>query len=382
MIYIHVPFCRSFCTYCDFYSVLESGKMDTYKESLLQEISSRKTFLHYCCSDVSPYTLYIGGGTPSRLPAGMLEEVIAELRAHLPDPGRAFEEFTVEVNPDDITPAYVTALRRMGVTRVSMGVQSFDDNCLKWMNRRHDAAGALAAFRTLREGGIDNISIDLIFGYNPWSADESEAADSGSSEISERLMRLWESDLSIALSIAPEHISAYQMSIEPGSALGNMAAQGKYHEPEDELCAAQYALLQKMTSEAGFEQYEISNFALPGRRAMHNSGYWDHVPYIGLGPGAHSFDGAARYWNPECVQAYSVPDAGCMETLTDEDILTEKVMLGLRRADGLVLSSVPQIDIRQVEVLLSMGLLTLCDGVLRIPKEHFFISDSIIRELI
>ncbi len=382
MIYIHVPFCRSFCTYCDFYSVLEREKMDTYKESLLQEMTSRKTFLRSCCSDSSPYTLYIGGGTPSQLPVSTLEEIVTALRSLLPDRERGFEEFTVEVNPDDITEQYVAALRRMGVTRVSMGVQSFNDRCLKWMNRRHDAAGALEAFRILREGGVDNISIDLIFGYNPWWNDGAGSGDSGSEEESARLMELWENDLSTAISIAPEHISAYQMSIEPGSALGQMAAQGRYTEPADELCAAQYALLQKMTSQAGFEQYEISNFALPGRRAVHNSGYWDHVPYIGLGPGAHSFDGAARYWNPECVQAYSRPDAECMEVLTEEDILTEKVMLGLRRVDGLVLSSVPGLDMKRVEVLLSRGLLTLRNGVLRIPKEHFFISDSIIRELI
>ncbi len=390
MIYIHVPFCRSFCTYCDFYSILERDKMETYKESLLREIISRKTFLHYCCQGDSPYTLYIGGGTPSQLPACMLEEVVCALKSHLPDPERAFDEFTVEVNPDDITPEYVALLRRIGVTRVSMGVQSFNDDSLRWMNRRHDAAGALNAFRILRDEGIDNISIDLIFGYNPWY--NSSDVNSGSA-LSDILMQLWESDLSRALSIAPEHISAYQMSIEPGSALGKMAAQGRYGEPDDEICAAQYALLQKKTSEAGFEQYEISNFALPGRRALHNSGYWDYVPYIGLGPGAHSFDGLARYWNPECIQTYSAPDKGCMcdcsasdddnmEVLTAEDILTEKVMLGLRRADGLLLSSVPQIDMHRVERLLSRGLLSLRNGILRIPKEHFFISDSIIRELV
>ncbi len=347
--------------------------MNIYKESLLHEIRDRKAFLVSCCSGSSPYTLYIGGGTPSQLAAETLGEIVNELRSCLPDPQRSFEEFTVEVNPDDIVPEYVTALRSMGVNRVSMGVQSFNDEELRWMNRRHDSAGAVRAFRTLREGGLDNISIDLISGYDPKNGSSSE----------EELMARWQRDLETGLSLGAEHISAYQMGIEEGSALGRMMAAGRYHEPSDELCAAQYELLRKMTAEAGYEQYEISNFARPGRRALHNSGYWDRVPYIGLGPGAHSFDGHRRLWNPENVQPYEALTEANMEVLSEEDIFTETVMLGLRRADGLHLSQVPQTDMARVDSLLHRGLLVrLDDDTVRIPAEHFFISDSIIRELL
>ncbi len=394
MIYIHVPFCKSFCTYCDFYSIRERGKMNIYKESLLHEIRDRKAFLVSCCIGQNPYTLYIGGGTPSQLALEALEEIVSELRSHLPDPKRPFEEFTVEVNPDDIVPEYVRGLRSLGVNRVSMGVQSFDDEALRWMNRRHDSAGAVKAFRTLREGGFDNVSIDLILGYDPKNGASSE----------EELMARWQRDLEAGLSLDAEHISAYQMGIEEGSALGRMTASGRYSEPSDELCAAQYALLQKMTAEADYEQYEISNFARPGRRALHNSGYWDRVPYIGLGPGAHSFDGTRRLWNPESVEPSKMSNTkagfgletgelteenrsalleGNMEILTEEDIFTETVMLGLRRADGLRLPDVPQIDMARVDSLLQRGLLVRLDNdTVRIPAEHFFISDSIIRELL
>ncbi len=373
MIYIHVPFCKSFCTYCDFYSIKERSKINIYKESLLDEIFHRKAFIVQCCQGISPYTLYIGGGTPSLLEIGVLEEIVSGLRAVLSDPERSFDEFTVEVNPDDVVPEYVQALRRLGVNRVSMGIQSFDDRSLRWMNRRHDSEGALKAFRILRDGGFDNISIDLIFGYDP---------ENGGSEVVQ-LMDMWKRDLETGLSLGAEHISAYQMGIEEDSVLGRMSAAGRYHEPEDELCALQYALLQQMTARTGYEQYEISNFALPGHRSMHNSGYWDRVPYVGLGPGAHSFDGKRRLWNPESVQSYTPLKEDSMEMLTKEDIFTEKIMLGLRRADGLRLPDVPQIDIGRVERLLHEGRLFRLDAdTVRIPAEHFFISDSIIRELL
>ena len=348
MIYIHFPFCKSFCTYCDFYSVRGKDRMAQYTQNLLREISLRKAFL---CQCTSPATLYVGGGTPSLWPVEQLGEAVAAISAALregaADYGRScgalrrgrdtlalaggtaggggrgglcgapgggggavpgtwdgrgdagiFAEFTVEVNPDDVTEAYARALRRLGVNRVSMGVQSFSDRSLRWMARRHSPEGAVEAFRVLRSAGFDNISLDLIFGYDP------VAWRSGSSS-DEELMQLWRDDLDAVLRLRPEHISAYQMGIEEGSVLGEMAAAGRYREPSDELCAAQYALLQQRLTAAGYEQYEVSNFSLPGRRALHNSGYWDRSPYIGLGPGAHSFDGdRRRWWNAPDLDRY------------------------------------------------------------------------------
>ena len=484
MIYIHFPFCKSFCTYCDFYSVRGKGRIAQYTQSLLREISLRKAFL---CKCTSPATLYVGGGTPSLWPVEQLGEAVAAVTAALregaADYGRScgvpgggggsvpgtwdgrgdagfFAEFTVEVNPDDVTEAYARALRRLGVNRVSMGVQSFSDRSLRWMARRHSSAGAVEAFRVLRSVGFDNISLDLIFGYDP------VACGSGSSS-DEELMQLWSDDLDAVLQLRPEHISAYQMGIEEGSVLGEMTAAGRYREPSDELCAAQYALLQQRLAAAGYEQYEVSNFSLPGRRALHNSGYWDRSPYIGLGPGAHSFDGdRCRWWNapdldryiasfgggsasggfsvsgvvsalgavpiaggfpPPACRGCTVPSVSSEENLTDEDIFTETVMLGLRTVDGLPLdvlvamcrpssSSVPDCrsgsaqpssstvpDCRSgaaehschslisqlprhlrtsIDRLLATGSLILRDGRLSIPPFRLFISDSIIRELI
>lgn len=467
MIYIHFPFCKSFCTYCGFYSVRERDKIGKYTESLLREIDLRKAFLCQCSR---PSTLYIGGGTPSLWPVEQLEEVVRAISAVLQGgtasdyvnkfsgpsgstiSGNAagifpFAEFTVEVNPDDVTEEYALALRRLGVNRVSMGVQSFCDRSLRWMARRHGAAEAVGAFRVLRAAGFDNISLDLIFGYDPGQQDAADSADGNvlaghpcGSDISGRvkagqlhgsgtadgsraggahsssdedLMRLWDNDLETILRLRTEHISAYQMGLDEGSVLGEMASSGRYLEPSDELCAAQYALLQRRLASAGYVQYEVSNFSLPGRRAVHNSGYWDRSPYIGLGPGAHSFDGdRRRSWNVPDVDRYiaafgdsaalppvassssvdsgasgsfgflGLPSVASGEVLTEEDILTETVMLGLRTADGLPLLRLPRFMQTSIDRLLSTGSLILRDGRLRIPPDRLFISDSIIRELL
>ena len=403
MIYIHFPFCRSFCTYCDFYSVREMGKMEQYKNALLREIDARRAFLMSCAE---PATLYVGGGTPSLCPVEWLSEVVSVLRAAV----GGFEELTVEVNPDDVTREYVLGLHGLGVNRVSMGVQSFSDVSLRWMNRRHTAAGAREAYRMLREAGFGNISLDLIFGYDPvpWGAPATPR---------DLLMQQWREDLEQMLLLRPEHISAYQMGVEEDSVLGEKSSAGLYRGPSDELCAAQYALLQQMLSEAGYEQYEVSNFALPGRQAIHNSGYWERLPYIGLGPGAHSFDGdRRRSWNAPDVDLYirrwlpevspgpeiPVGTSACSEgiaspgnvpcrtndatsgseTLTDEDVLVEKVMLGLRKASGLLLSDVPELDSLTVARLVSSGSLVEDAGRIRIPHSKLFISDTVIRSLL
>lgn len=415
MIYIHFPFCKSFCTYCDFYSVKEREKMEQYTRSLLQEISLRKAFLRRCAA---PSTLYVGGGTPSLWPVEQLERVVAMLREATgrgSHDGYGYDEFTVEVNPDDVTPGYAAALRRLGVNRISMGVQSFSDRSLRWMNRRHNAEGAREACRVLRAAGFDNISMDLIFGYDPVPWGAAPSSEDG-------LMRLWRGDLEEMLRLRPEHISAYQMGVEEGSVLGEMAAAGRYREPSDELCASQYALLQQMLADAGYQQYEVSNFALPGRRAIHNSAYWSRQPYIGLGPGAHSFDGdRRRSWNLPDVDRYIraahsssrsfMSSVVSEEILTDEDVFTETIMLGLRTVDGLPLESVFQGscsgsrtgsiassdararsgirstgDVRStldaIDRFLADGSLILRDGRLCIPPDRLFISDSIIRGLL
>lgn len=282
-----------------------------------------------------------------------------------PVAGRRFEEFTIEVNPEDIVEKgldYVKGLLGLGVNRVSMGVQSFDDGILRWMNRRHDSARAVEAFRILRTAGVGNISLDLIFGLGQLSD------------------RMWEETLDKALELRPEHISAYQLSIEEGSALGELARKGRYTEASEQQCRRQYDTLCRRLSDAGFHHYEVSNFALPGREARHNSAYWRRVPYVGLGPGAHSLspDGV-RSWNSDSLGGWTRSS----ETLGPEEIRLERIMLPLRTSEGL-----PSMELRTladpsiVDRLIEEAALAESEDRIHIPENRFFVSDEIIRELV
>lgn len=360
--------------------------------SLENEARAKAGFFKDIGSSVT--TMYIGGGTPSVLLPEQLARIVGCVK-------KVFEldlqqmEFTVEVNPNDITPEYASFLVDLGVNRVSMGIQSFSDWHLRWMNRRHTAAEGETAYTILRSAGIENISIDLIFGYGMLRSRE------------------WEYNIEKALALCPEHISAYQMSIEPGSALGMLARKGKYEAPSQEACEAQYRVLQKKLSGAGYVQYEISNFArrklrsqtLPYAESLyisqHNSSYWNGVPYLGLGPAAHSFTGKSRFWNSESVKKYcafydcvnsAVPlcDNVCAgvcgkEILTKEDIFNEAVMLGLRQVRGFNLnkldSSLLSCIEPEINSFIKERLLIKEGNNIRIPAEKLFVSDSIIREL-
>ena len=340
MVYIHVPFCRSFCTYCDFYSEIackggDSAAFSRWLEGVEAEAAARRDEIDAAST---PRTLYVGGGTPSVLPPGFIAR-LAEAAGSGP-----WDEFTVEVNPEDIVSRgedYVRELKDSGVTRVSMGVQSLDDGILKWMNRRHDAARALEAFRLLRRGGFANISVDVIFGL-------SQMEDS-----------VLERTLSEIIALGPEHVSAYQLSIEEGSSLDGMVRDGRYREASDEQCRRQYEMICGMLRDAGYRHYEISNWAKPGFEAVHNSAYWTRKPYVGLGPGAHSLRRSApgrepdvRSWNSQELSGWTSES----ETLGPGEIHEERLMLGLRTAEGV-------------------------DGKV-IEEKDWFISDSIISELV
>lgn len=452
MIYVHIPFCKSFCTYCGFYSET-SACYDRYVEALLGEIDSRKSEFD-ATMDVN--TLYIGGGTPSVMPLPLLCRVVEALKDALGS--RNFDEFTVELNPEDVIQrgeAYAEALLGMGVTRASMGVQSFDDGILRWMNRRHDAATAVRAYRILEKSGFRNISIDLIFGLPELGPDSQPKHFASLSRHSDSLSghsdsqpkhsaslpghfpdgrgkdgyvplldeRLWRETILRALDISasgmlPSHISAYQLSVEPDSALDGMIADGRCREASEESCARQYEILCEELSAAGYHHYEISNFALPGMEARHNSAYWRHVPYVGLGPGAHSLsilpDGhRCRSWNSPDLKLYletfaplGQRDTGCsgqrnaeyenLETLSPVQLGIENVMLGLRTSLGCPLPElVSACDRARLDSAISSGRLVpvpgsselsgLEDGAAqyyRIPEKYFFISDGIISELL
>lgn len=394
MIYLHVPFCGSFCTYCDFYSEICRSRQafNEYADAVIAEIRDRRKELEMNMSAQDAVnTLYIGGGTPSVLPLDVLSRIVGAVSqterlslvteqlslvtepVEVTTPTELFDEFTVEVNPEDIVEKgreYVRGLLALGVNRISMGIQSFDDGILRWMNRRHSAAGAVEAFRILRRCGVRNISVDLIFGL-------SQLADD-----------VWKDTIERALELAPEHISAYQLSIEEGSALAKLVADGRYVEASDEQCRHQYDVLCQTLRQAGYHHYEISNFARTGFEAVHNSAYWSRVPYIGLGPGAHSLTGDIRSWNSQDLPHRS-PDGSpatysrTSETLSPENIRVERIMLSLRTDKGLEAAELYSLADRTViNSLLSEGTLEKQGGSIRIPESRLFTSDEIIRELI
>ena len=368
MVYLHVPFCRSFCTYCDFYSEIacrdrDAQLFESFTDAVCEEISRRREEIE-ATRDLD--TLYIGGGTPSVLPPICLRQILASLMTGGVSPS-PFTEFTIEVNPEDSVEkgsGYVRELLDLGVNRISMGVQSLDDGILRWMNRRHDAARARQAVRILRGAGVSNLSLDLIFGL---------------SQLTEATL---DATLDGILDMRPEHISAYQLSIEEGSTLGAWVRAGRYAEAPQEQCAAQYARICRRLREAGYVHYEISNWALPGHEAVHNSAYWTRSPYVGLGPGAHSFDGTTRSWNPSDLQAWlqqEIP-ASHSETLSEAEAREERIFLGLRTAQGIAEGLVAP---AQAAPLLADGrLVRTGSGRLRIPEDHWFVSDDIIADLI
>lgn len=381
MIYVHIPFCRSLCTYCGFYSEVaakcrkaeDAGRQEElfgrFADALEAEVRMRGQEI----TD-EKNTLYIGGGTPSVLPLSVYERLLSALRES--GHGGPFEEFTFEVNPEDIVEKgedYVRGLMGLGVNRISMGVQSFDDGILKFMNRRHNAAVAREAYAILENAGIGNISIDLIFGL-PQLSDAQ-----------------WSDTLTDALAISPsgrlpQHISAYQLSVEPGSMLDRLVGKGRFEEASEELCQRQYRMLCEALSAAGYRHYEISNFAQPGYAAVHNSAYWRHIPYVGFGPGAHSFVGSERQWNLPDLKAY-IADPGSVreyETLDDEQLALEKIMLALRTSDGIEASFLEEhCDRGALARAMEIGALVGSgDCRIRIPESRFFVSDGIIADIV
>ncbi|MHB1223144.1 MAG: radical SAM family heme chaperone HemW [Gemmatimonadaceae bacterium] len=321
--YVHVPFCARRCSYCDFaIAVRKDVPVAEYLGALETELSMRFATAGRD-DDWELDTLYFGGGTPSRLGAGGLADAV-ELMTSVARlaPGA---EVTVEVNPEDILPGFVSTIVAAGVNRLSIGAQSFDDRALEWMHRVHAASRVGEAVELARAEGIDNISLDLIFAL-PTALDRS-----------------WERDVEAALALQPRHLSLYGLTVEPATPLGRWAARGLAEEAPEERYEAEFLRANALLTAAGFEHYEVSNFARPGARSRHNSSYWQGVSYAGLGPSAHEFDGHTRRWN---VAAYVVwlrrlrerasPMAGS-ELLTEANRTAESVYLGLRTVDGLVL---------------------------------------------
>lgn len=367
-IYIHIPFCKSRCIYCGFYSTTREDLRDKYVDALCHELELRTDYLPPA---ESIETIYLGGGTPSLLTAHQLRKLFLYINKVYGN-RLNLKEVTIECNPDDVTEAYARQIAQMPVNRISMGVQTFSDTRLAFLHRRHHAMEAMNAVKVLRENGIKNISIDLMFGFPGETEDE------------------WEKDIDQALSLNVEHISAYSLMYEEGTPLDQLLKQGKIREIDDDLSLKMYDTLIDRLTAAGYEHYEISNFALPGYRSIHNSSYWHAIPYIGIGAAAHSYDLASRQWNISNLSTY-------IASIAEDKIPMEKEMLdertryddlvttALRTTEGIDLKILGPTDkaylIENAHPYILRNLMEIKDGHLRITRKGIYISDTIMSDL-
>ena len=363
---VHIPFCAKRCIYCGFFSTMREVEAARYVQAICHELELRQYYLE----GAPVRTVYFGGGTPSRLAPDQIGMVIDAIRSVYGLEN--LEELTVECNPDDLTLGFVNDLCSLGVNRISMGVQTFSDVMLGFLGRRHSAAQALDTIGICREAGIQNISIDLMYGLPGQTLD------------------MFRSDLEVAVSVGVQHISSYCLSYEDGSALKHMLNERKVVPATDELCSSMFTDMCRILHDAGFEHYEISNFCMPGFHSRHNSSYWDGTPYLGLGAAAHSFNGTSRQWNPDNLDAYMTAieqdnPVFEKEILSDTDRYNEKLMLSLRTIQGLDLSTLSNQDrlsvLQSAESLLNNNSLVLENNHLRIPESKMFISDTLISTL-
>lgn len=343
--YVHVPFCARRCSYCDFaIAVRRNVPVDEYVKSVATEWQLRN--LSSSVDELD--TLYFGGGTPSLLGANGIRQLMEFFQSVTTIAGHA--EITLEANPEDITPTSVAAWKRAGINRLSIGVQSFDDNVLKWMHRVHDARSAQRAAHVARDGGIAAFSVDLIFA------------------LPESLNRDWSRDLDLALELNSDHISLYGLTIEPHTPLGRWQSRGEVQEAPEENYETEFLRAHDRLSKAGYEHYEVSNFGKPGKRAVHNSAYWSGVPYIGIGPAAHGFDGSNRRANVSAYANWVERLAGGSDPIAENELLSpdnrlmEAVYLGLRTIDGL---EIGDFDALLIEKWIQAGWLEQLDSMER-----------------
>ena len=399
-IYIHVPFCQSRCAYCDFYSTTLLAHREAYIDTVCRELRHRLPEL----KGEPIKTLYFGGGTPSTLTIEELRRILEASPLPLPrrgdsdlseglniseanwenppftvtPPWERLGEATLEANPDDLTEEYIQGLRTLPINRVSLGIQSFHDRTLRLVGRRHTAMEAIDAVRRLQRAGLTNISIDLIYGLPDESIDD------------------WGYSLDQAIALGVKHISAYHLTYEEGTRLWRMQEQGLVQPIDEEQSVRSFELLREKLLAAGYEHYEISNFALPGYHSRHNSSYWKGTPYIGIGPGAHSYDGLNRRWNLTNLLTYIATPQGDdvpheVEHLTTDERYDERIITELRTSRGIDLTKL-KTDfggryhthcLHCATPYLDRGQLShTADDHLRLTPESIFISDAIIRDLL
>ena len=368
-LYIHIPFCKQACHYCDFHFSTNLQLMEVMMDSITVELKLRKDYLKGEAVD----TLYFGGGTPSLVPAEYLEKILDQIAQLFP--GRK-QEVTLEANPDDLNPQALANWKFLGIDRLSLGIQSFQDQILKAYNRAHTSKEAKQAIQLARAAGFEKFSIDLIYGY-PHSDH-----------------RLWQLDLEEALRLDPGHLSAYSLTIEPKTTFGNWAKKGKFSPAEDEFVAQQFEWLQERCDKEGYLQYEISNFSRPNQAAVHNSNYWKRRPYLGIGPSAHSFDGSSRGFNPSSNASYTKAlSAGSLpfvlEQLTPTESINEEILTGLRTQWGLDTGSLADryhLDILEIKKgpisrLTELGMIHTLGKTLTLTRKGQLLADSIASDI-
>ena len=320
-IYLHIPFCKKACHYCDFHFSTSPQYKDQMLQALIQEIDLRKNYL----SGETIETIYFGGGTPSLLSADELQVLIGAITDNFEVSPTA--EITLEANPDDLNPQKVKELRQTLINRFSIGIQSFFEEDLKWMNRAHSASEAQSSIKRVQDAGFENITADLIYGYPLLSKPK------------------WEHNIQQLIELNIPHISSYSMTVEPATALSSFIKKGEQKPMDEGQSAAQFLILMEQLKDAGFDHYEISNFAKPGLYSRHNSNYWEGVPYLGIGPSAHSFNGESRQWNISNNSKY-IDQIGLkkipaeMEVLSTENRINEYIMTSLRTNKGMSLQKI------------------------------------------
>jgi oxygen-independent coproporphyrinogen III oxidase len=315
-IYIHIPFCKKLCFYCDFYHVITPEENSAFIRALIREASQRKNYL----GKEPVTTIYMGGGTPSVLSISDISLILDNLKELFPLTESC--ELTIELNPDDVNPAYLSGLKGLGINRISLGIQSWRDADLKMLNRRHDSSQAAKALKETFNAGFENVTIDLIYGIPGMSASE------------------WKANLDYTFSFGIKHLSAYHLTIENGTVFGKMKEKGLLTEIEEEESSLLFNILIEKAETAGFIHYEISNFGKPGYFSVHNTNYWKQINYLGLGPSAHSFNGYSRQWNVSDLKGYiKSVNSGKIhfqsEELDSKTRFNEYIMTSLRTMWGL-----------------------------------------------
>lgn len=370
-IYIHIPFCKTRCTYCDFYTEVAPKRIPALIDSIVKELHLRKDYL----PQRSIQTIYFGGGTPSLLSESDFRKIFDTIFALYQVDNDA--EITFEANPDDLTPDFFNSIQSLPFNRISIGIQSFDDADLKRINRRHTADEALQAVKNAQKAGFANISVDLIYGL-PYQTIAS-----------------WEKQLNKVLELGVQHISAYGLTYEEGTVLWKEREAGKLETVDDETMNEMYKLLLHRLQQGGFEAYEISNFALKGFRSRHNASYWKQQPYLGVGPSAHSYDLQSRQWNVASITKYiSAIDNNKPFFEREELTLTERyndyVMVSLRTAEGIDIhlleemfgAELKQYCLENAKNHIQNGTLTYTADTLKLTTEGVFVSNLILSELI